>query len=382
MDSGRNEVTLETGKVFSGMAYGNAKYVHIAENGTRTTYDPVPSGNVYKMLKYYDPKTGVLNIAAMGSIDEVFETISVQCTRSVAWAWARVSDNLQKLLTLTDYTHTNGALRVGPYTYDDSAASLPDTDDIVSDNGADVMYQSYAAMLPADGLASTSAAHMMMCSVAPTVVYRNGKIDPDQSYLYIYDQHQVGTLDYYKRYTIKTVNGTSMRLMGGYRWYSSTGTLLDYTNPANTMKGEKWTFRELYNEHYIPFTLPELIGQDDVEPITTARNGNLWFGSTDTYVASGLDYTYSLSGLLNRKIHTQYGISHFRYEVKNKTTGETVLCEYPYLVTKHFSNLYTVGDILDQNLLSSYTGGNYTIHIYAYLATGEWHEVFYRTLID
>lgn len=116
----------------------------------------------------------------------------VACAYGAQQAWNRVS-NSHNLGGMDSYKlgQPNIAL-VGPYTYAPHNYSFMPGDGtprIIADNGAQVMCESYAAMKPADGLYSSSAWHVMMCSATPVVVrFPDGTIDAESSYMLVCEQ--------------------------------------------------------------------------------------------------------------------------------------------------------------------------------------------------
>ena len=114
-------------------------------------------------------------------------------------------------------------------------------------NGKDVMYESYAQILPADGLTSRPDDHAIMAIEPAHVVYRaDGSIDPSKSYIVIQDQRG-GTG---KGYYTETVDGVDYHLSG--RVYA------------------EYTFKELFDLGYIPVTAPEFVGlKEYVAPYIT-----------------------------------------------------------------------------------------------------------------
>ena len=149
-------------EMLKGNIYGGLPYIGLA------------SGNLYRLMDYYDEETGVVNMADATRVPKLFGN---QCSIGSYWGWSRVINS-----TNHDWTQNmvvkNGFLRVGPYTYDDDlAAFVPynGTVPICQANGPQVMFQSYAAMEPGDGLVQyTSAGHVTMCSCVPHVEYVEG----------------------------------------------------------------------------------------------------------------------------------------------------------------------------------------------------------------
>ena len=116
------------------------------------------------------------------------------------------------------------------------------TDKVCRDNGEQVMYQSYAKLLPADGINATHAGtwHVRMVSEAAHVEYApDGTIDGEKSYVRCIEQ--ASRKDFYT-----APDGTKLNVMAG----------VDL----------KYTFASLFKSCYIPFTFAEFLGSDPVEP--------------------------------------------------------------------------------------------------------------------
>ena len=200
------------------------------------------TGNIYRLMDFMDPETGVVNVKEAGKYPGIFGGM---CSSGCYWAWARVM-NSADYRWCNDSVYTRGYLPVGPYTYDLTILELINdgdqgTDDICHANGEQVMYQSYANMKIADGFIAVweKNGHTMMCSVAPTVVYNDdGTINGQESYLCVTEQ-------------------------GGH-WdpgVSPNGISYQYEYSLD----KKFTFEKLYTQCYIPYTFGELIGTDPVE---------------------------------------------------------------------------------------------------------------------
>jgi hypothetical protein len=227
-----SDVALSTGIAYSGLFYATG-----VTNNAR--------GNVYKALNYYDPETGVMDIKAMGGIENVISNLSSACSAGAQQAWNRVS-NSHGLKGMSTYSKENSnVVPVGPYTYEPYTynykfGSRTASNEVIAANGEDVMYESLALMLPADGLYSSSSWHVMMCSEAPKVVRdAKGKIDPYMSTMLICEQGAAGTNR--DSYNQPQPNGVDVRILG-------------------TIDREV-TFYDLITKGYIPFTIKELIGE-------------------------------------------------------------------------------------------------------------------------
>lgn len=333
--SKNRKVSLPTGIAYSGMCYAAGHASHGA-------------GNIYKMLSYYDPDTGVLDVASMGDNDNMLGIIGSHCSWGTCWGWNRVSNSIA-LYTMSDYKPSNGALLVGPYTYDESQADFSKTDTttkIIQSNGEEVIFESYAQMLLGDGLYSSPAWHVMMCSISPVVVRNpDGTVNPDQSYLHVCEQITDGTSGWWE--PIKQSNGISLRELGG----------VDI----------KLTFRELLKRGYIPFTIPEFVGKDPVE------KGKAWVGGASSPYKNGKDIT--LAKLSGTKLRANYVISNVWIQVSD-ASGNVLLSYDTDVYTRNRTYTLEISKFLDADKLSSYANGENTIHIFAQLSNGQMIEAF------
>ena len=372
-----SEVTLLRGTAYSGMFYCN--------NNAR--------GNVWKALNYYDHETGAMDIEAMGG--DMLSVMSSACARGVEWGWSRVS-NSHGLETMTSYSQYNSnVIPVGPYTYPIgkySFGSGSGTKDIIADNGEDVMLQSYAAMQLADGLYSSSSYHVIMASSNPVIVYdEEGKIDAEESYILINEQDAIGSKTEKKNY--EQENGKTMR-------------------PLGTVDN-KYTFRDLLDKGYVPFTLPELVGQDPVEA------GDAWLGSQDSRLENGMDiarFNFShgdhaeqkermdmlkeirkeagkhiailldtkgpeivLSDLMDKTLFANYAICTLELEVRTPDGQVLVRHTGGNNTTPHTFHSPISNPEFEQDA-DAYANGKNTVHVLVRLSTGELKEAFQTVL--
>ena len=217
----------ETDEMYKGKIYGGLPYIGVA------------SGNVYRIMDYINEETGVVDMTEPMAEPKLFGN---QCSIASYWGWARVINSADFGWTY-EMVQSKGFLRVGPYTYDDTISRFQDdlyqTDDVIRENGPEIIYESYAAMKMADGLITyTGAGHAMMCTADPVVVYdAEGIIDPANSYLLITDQHS--------------------------KWVEATNGAGDTYTHKNFVD-RKMSFYELLTEAYIPFTFAEFSGADPI----------------------------------------------------------------------------------------------------------------------
>ena len=322
IESSGRKVTLTKGKV-----YGSLPYVTIG------------SGNVYRILDYYDEETGVIDIEKAG-VDPIL--FGNQCSIGAFWGWSRVCNKANYTWTQS-MTVANGFIRVGPYTYDESITDFSkgtNTVDICAQNGKEVMFESYAALTPADGLVQYSTAgHVIMCSEVNVVRAENGSIDPEKSYIRYIDQTSGWKDD-------KQTNGDP---------YSRQGSI-----------DAKMTFKRLFNASYLPFTLPELIGADPVEKSETS------FSYTE-------GNTISIEQLKAATITSNYAISDSYVMILDKD-GKQV--DYKVVRARRASvkNMSLEGAIFSTSM-SKYATEDYSIRVEVQISTGERVTIYEGNLI-
>lgn len=223
------------------------------------------SGNLYTMMELYDPETGVLSSEGL-TVDRLTALITNHCSSSCYWAWSRVintmfgsSDDFERQgWSNGRMVHSEGFLRVGPYTY--TGVSLWDKGDgtraVCEQNGEQVMYRSYAATLPADGViqlypkGTTNANHVQMIGAKPEVKYLpDGSIDGENSFLTVLEQTSSP-----KKTTRE--DGETVWVEGGI--------------------DKRISFKNMFKSSYVPFTFAEFHGKNPVEPLEfhlTGKNG-------------------------------------------------------------------------------------------------------------
>ena len=335
------DVYLPTGKAYSGFCYA-------------TGIDGATSGTIYKVLPYYDKETGVLDVEAMG--ESLLNAITSACSGGAMQGWNRVS-NSHGLSGMGSYSQYNSnVVPVGPYTYEiidykSKFNSRTSTKEIIEKNGVQTMFESYACMLPADGLYSASAWHVMMCcSKAEVVRNADGTINGDASYIYLHEQGAKGT-NRADEYTQTQENGVSIQVMGTV--------------------DRKVTFQHLLDKGYIPFTLKEFLGEDPIEA------GKAWIGTETAPVENGTAMT--LSEIARKSAFGNYVPCYL--EIVVKTQDGTDLVRYnPGLSTMPWDYEVPLMELIDFDRLSPYANGKNTIHIYMQLANGEYLEAFNTVL--
>lgn len=327
------DVELPTGIAYSGLCYATGH----------------SGGHIYKVLSYYDKETGVLDVASMGS--NMRSILTSACAYGAQQAWNRVS-NSHNLTYMSTYNRfDSNTLPVGPYTYEvitynHNFGSRTATAEIIEFNGAETMYESFAQMHKADGLYSSPSWHVMMCSSEPVVVRKaNGAVDPEQSYVLVYEQRADGTRS--DKYNTQQENGITLRPLG----------TLD----------KKYTFKRLLDKGYIPFTLKEFLGEDPVEP------GEVWICKGQTRLEQDPDL--EISAISDEVVYANYCICVVEGEVRTPD-GQVLLSYDPSLQTKPTDSSVPLRATIVEDKIAPYMGGENTLHIYVRLANGERIEAF------
>lgn len=239
--------------------------------------------NIYRWLEYYDEETGIMPmsvaLAENGGYGEgaVLTDVEVddfsglttyykyrsmmamgnQCTSSSSWSWGRVINSVCFGNTC-DINVYNGFIPVGCYTYSyehegvtydaltiqdfgEESPSNPlgyDTEDVIKDwnkaNGADAMYKCYALLKPGDCV--VNGGHAMMAKKVNLFVSSDGSVNYDLSTLEVNEQIE------------------------GWGIKDNQGDHMVYQQGA---VGKSYTFQQLQNAEYIPFTFPELLDEND-----------------------------------------------------------------------------------------------------------------------
>ncbi len=321
--SSGSRVTLSRGKV-----YGGLPYVTDAE------------GNLYRVFDFYDPKTGIITpCAADQDFAEIFGN---QCSYGSFWAWSRVVNTVKYNITHT-ITAANGVIPVGPYTYDKEAVKsfkTKNTNDICADNGKQTMFQSYAAMKPADGLVHyDEAGHVIMCASKPDIVYKSDgvTIDGEKSTVKIMDQNAGWT-------AATQSDGSYYEVQGGI-----------YT---------KKTFSKLFSSGYLPFTFAEFQGTDPVED-----------GEASLDLADGKN---TINDIKNSTLKANYPLSHLHVKVLDeKGKGKYRYVSRIKKINVHETEM--TNSIFPMSL-EKFADGKHTLEISCFMGNGEKITVFSDTV--
>ena len=157
------------------------------------------SGNLYRTAEFYDEETNILPMDLAAPTARIFGNA---CSGAASIAWARAISSVTRFGYTRHMTQKSGYLPIGPYTYPKDLEQFvkPEIDkvwdpsipeytpaEITKENGEETMYESYALLLPADGIVNKT--HVRMVSDVPVVVRdENGKILPEESFVCALDQ--------------------------------------------------------------------------------------------------------------------------------------------------------------------------------------------------
>ena len=357
------KITFEEGKYYGGIPYmGNS------------------AGSLYRWLEYYDPASGVMDWTPLlrtnrpnwkdGSLtypDVGSDYFGNTCASSCVWAYLRVSNKIKTFWSDT-WIPANGFIKVGDYKLSSNDDHGSSTKKICTNNGTQKMYDSYAKMKKADGIVQTGHAAMIIAN--PVVVYNsNGTINAEESYVLVAEQKasfltaapSKGGVDLYSPLNDK---GVVYRIMGNY-----PDTVVN-----EQIKEMKWSFQFLYDEGYLPFTIPELCGQDPVEEV------KFTFSHTKSSI--------TLSELQSKTIYCNYAISDLHITIKDRSGNEIYSAMYckkatdaSALKTVSINDAFTKNELFENNKqisldLADYANGNYIISLVCRVSTGELLTVY------
>ena len=272
-----------------GQIYGGLPYVGLA------------TGNVYRMMDYIDPETGLVDMEKAlpalkdgGTLDIAdLKYFGSQCSVAVYWGWGRVINS-------ANYSWTGGGVPkndfivLGDVAIPEDLNSWSLTYNTVAcceENGQQTMFEAYALLQGADGLVQwTTAGHFAM-AYSDAVVVRNsdGTIDGDNSYVMVIDQAA----------TWKTLS-------------NDAGDTFQHKNNVNV----KFTFTKLFNSSYIPFTFKEFLGEASIQDTTVSlvnSGGTAYVDGTiresdRAYITSQTTDTLAWSDLFSARVKSNYGI--------------------------------------------------------------------------
>ena len=308
------EKTFYPGKVYGGIPYNSRCF-----------------GNIYKWMYFYDEENGMLDLSGG---DATLAKICNQCTGGTLTGWSRVVNSADYYGT-NEMTHNAGCLRVGPYTYADTIMGFGqrDTYTICADNGAVTMWESYAALKPADGIVNYSNyeknGHVRMVVSVDVVRFEDGKVNGMASTLTYMDQWAI-----YHEETQS--NGIPYEVEGG----------VDVV----------MTFQQVYDDGYLPFTFAELNKENPVE-------------KAEVSITVGGD-SVKLSELTRAQIECNYIISDISVSVTD-ADGKEVYHKDTIISHMLMPKTTLLNTAVSAKDLGAYADGNHTITISTWVNTGE-----------
>ena len=338
-------------EMVEGSVYGGLPYVGLG------------SGNIYRLMDYMDPDTGVVNIKNAVNEEEKYDgwkTFGNQCSIGAYWGWGRAINSAK-------YTWTQGCVvknkmpRVGPYTYDDDLTRLggktnkvanPTTTQILADNGRQTMFQSYALVQPGDGLVYyTTAGHVVMISSEPVVVYNeDGTIDGNASYVHYIDQ--------------------------GQTWYedgmSEAGTAYAYKGGVDT----KHSFENLFKGNYMPFTYLEWLGEDPFESSVTTFSLTADTITTTELFSSEVTANYGISDVY-AIVYDEDGNEIYKHAVRCTQANQRTV-----KIVRTIKEGAKVPSVETWGTLGFAPGKVNTVKIVVQLSTGERPTIYTGTLVQ
>ena len=367
-----SKIPFEEGKYYGGIPYvGNA------------------AGSLYRWLEFYDAESGIMNWEPLirtkrknwEAEGRTFPDVGSayfgnSCAASCVWSYLRVTNKIDSFWTNT-WLPKNGFVKIGDYKLSTGDTHGSDTRDICKDNGAAKMYAAYAQIKKADGLVHTG--HAMM-SIADAVVVRdsNGNIDGGQSYVLIAEQtggYRNSSKD--MLYSPLGNSGLTYRIQGNF-----SGNVVN-----GNVKMMKKTFYSLYKDGFLPFTIPELCGQDTVEKTEIG----LYNKSNELFTGD----TIKASELKTMTMKCNYAISDIHFIIRDSEGNEVfntmyakfannVLTLKTYSMESAFTDneLYQSKGCINLAVFDYAEKGNHTLEITARVSTGELITVYKGNLAE
>jgi len=212
-----------------------------------TPYITVGSGSLYRIAEFYDEKTGMISEDA--DILKVGRLFGNACSGSASISWSRVINSAEIGYTM-HMCASRGCIPLGDIKYDFSISGFvskkKDPDGwscrrVCDDNGEQVMFEAYALTKPADG--AVNDGHVRMFTKCPTVVRNeDGTINGEESYVIMGEQ------------VCYTSNPNHIRIAPDGSHYIAQGCV-----------DIKYSFKNLFDTGYIPYTFAEFLGTKKVD---------------------------------------------------------------------------------------------------------------------
>ncbi len=274
VDGGRGLTTIKAGRLYRGIPYTHAA----SDTAALLEYAGEPD------------EKGIYTVSGLTwqalNADYTSARIGNDCSSAVGLSWGILGNSLKQISKTKNLTENYGYLPVGEYKT--SPEAHPYTADVAAANGINIMGKAYSQLQKADAVVNRNATdtngHTMMI-VTNEVVYNNGSIDPNRSYVTVLEQ--------------------------------TSGRIEQQTSKYDEILGEeiypvyiidkKYTYNALFTSGYLPITCKELI---DPSPVTEP-------GVTDT------ESQYSLDNLFSGKLSATRFISAVAITVSD-TSGNIV----------------------------------------------------------
>ncbi|MBQ4037457.1 MAG: hypothetical protein IJC84_04955 [Clostridia bacterium] len=352
---------LNAGTVYGGLPYCNSSY-----------------GNIYKAMELYDPYTGTLKVKQFGLSDRgtdvglAYDIIGAQCSASAFWAWSRVSDALSFAGTSSIVPGQNGTVKLGDYAIDSS--KLENKDGVYSFTpdynvytiveaqkraNVEVLYDAYDQLKPGDGLIYSDGSNGHVRIV--TRVEKNE--DRRQSRVYFIDESGSSVTT-----TVKQENGVDITYhANGVVPVSSTPYyVLAFGNVIYDENGESTGVRDA--TRYLPFSLPEFHGTDDVEALQLQSDLKKSAVTAQEFASQTVTSNYNMSHA-TVTVRNTAGREVYRYVYFPK--AESYAIKSLQLGVGMGASVYGVGETGLVPVLEQYEGLGYTVELRVQSAHGE-----------
>ena len=280
----------DQGKSFTiveGRLYRGLPYVYAA--GTKDSfleYAGEPDANGIYTITGIDATA--LNYESYGG------RVGNDCSGAVTNAWSQISTSIGAS-TSSGCSPYFGVVPVGNYIFNPpinpSTHRVLDTKVVVETNGAQVMYEAYAMLQPADAAyhqeyPSTKGNHIRMVKEVHVERNDDGTINGSNSYIIMLEQTRNLTSN--NTTTTHTETGETIYVIGGI--------------------DRKYKFSALFNDHYIPVTIKELRDPTPVE---------------ETWVADSLEEEATIDNLFTGNISSNRYTDAVKITIYNEN-GEIV----------------------------------------------------------
>ena len=299
-------------KIHDGCTDSNGDPRHDQEYKKGEWYFGMPYSHYYSPLERFNYYLNDDSSTKAELNDESFKmNMGNDCIGSIFCALQQVSPS-PSYATTYDMVLSSGMVAVGEYTGKPGKR----TSKICEDNGEKTMYEAYSKLKMGDVLLTVSSYnHGMFVSEAP-YIYRNsnGEIDPEKSYVMLFEQG-VG------------VSGVN---------YSHT------TCSVKTIH----TFSQLYYDSFIPLTVPEY---DD------SKAPDLTFSYNET--------ENTVDGIMQTLIKTNYCIFSVRIVISNGNKPIKSFIQYPNTV--YDRRQCRISMVIDKSFFNDLTNGEkYDFSVY------------------